>query len=97
MPDKLTLLSVATPLAFVVAPPTLVPLSVKLTVLPETPALFEVSVALSVVVPPNVPVAAPTASEVDAALATSWKHVVTELMTGVADVLDDVNNASYLR
>src|ERR1044071_4610201 len=45
IPDKLTLVRVATPLLFVVAVPTDVLLSLKLMVLPFTPDPLEVSVA----------------------------------------------------
>ena len=55
MPVRLTPLSVATPLAFVVALPTEFALSVNATDLPETGDPLEVSVAVSVAVPPNVP------------------------------------------
>ena len=54
MPARLTLFSVATPEASVVALPTLVPLSLKLMLLPLTAELSDVffSVAESVTVPP---------------------------------------------
>src|SRR5437867_684377 len=52
IPDRLTLSSVATPLALVVALPALLPLSVKLMVLLFTPDPPEVRVAERVAVPP---------------------------------------------
>lgn len=72
MPDKLTLLSVATPEVFVVAVPTLVPFSLKLMDLPLTPELSDVlvSVAVNVVVPPYVPVAVATARDVQLEIET---------------------------
>ena len=74
IPDKLAFDSVASPDEFVEALPTEVPLRLKLMDLPLTPAPLDVSVAESVVVPPYVPDAAPTASDVVAApLATSAK------------------------
>jgi hypothetical protein len=54
----------ATPDAFVVADPTLVPLRVKVMDLLETGDPLAVSVAENVVVPPYVPVAEPTARDV---------------------------------
>jgi len=47
IPDRLTLDNVATPLVFVVAVPVLVPLSVKLMVLPLTGVLSEVLVRVA--------------------------------------------------
>src|SRR5947209_7150941 len=58
MLPRLAPVTVATPLAFVVAVPTLVPLRVKAMILPATPEPPEVSVALRFTVPPYVPVAA---------------------------------------
>ena len=52
MPDKLAFESVATPLALVTALPALLPLSVKLIVLPLTGLALEVSVAERFAVPP---------------------------------------------
>src|SRR5207245_2944434 len=54
MPDRLALFSVATPLEFVAALPTLDPLSVKLTVSPFTPELSDVLVRVAerLTVPP---------------------------------------------
>src|SRR5689334_5138502 len=64
MPARLTLLTVATPFASVVAPPALEPLRVNATLAPATGSPPDVSVAVSVVVPPNVPVAGETPSVV---------------------------------
>ena len=65
MPARLALLSVATPLASVLAVPTLFPLRVKLTGLGEKVAPSgEESVAVSVIVPPTGPVAGATSKEV---------------------------------
>ena len=66
MPERLTPLSVATPEPLVAGLPTLVPLSVKLIVLPLMAALVLafLSVAVNVTVPPNVPVAGSTVSAV---------------------------------
>ena len=52
IPQRLTPLNVATPLALVVALPTAVPFRVKLIVLPLRPKGPWVSVAVNVVVPP---------------------------------------------
>ncbi len=54
IPERLTLLIVATPEEFVVAEPTDVPFNVKVTVLPLTPepSAVSVSVAERFVVPP---------------------------------------------
>ena len=74
IPARLTPLSVATPLPFVLELPTLVPLSVNATDLPLTPLPPEVSVAESVVVPPNVPVAGAADRLVALVAATSLKQ-----------------------
>ena len=52
IPARLTPLNEATPEAFVVAEPALVPFSVKLINVPLTPEAPDVSVAERVVVPP---------------------------------------------
>ena len=74
IPARLTLLSVATPLPSVVALPALLPLSMNETVLPLTPMLLEVSVAVSVAVPAYVPVIGATSSVVEATPPTSSKQ-----------------------
>src|SRR5207249_4556360 len=51
MPDRLTLFSVATPLPFVAALPTFVPLSMKPILLFATPDPFEVKVAARLTMP----------------------------------------------
>jgi hypothetical protein len=55
IPVRLTPLTVATPLAFVVPAPAGIPFSWKEMVLPETGEPLEVRVAVSVAVPPKVP------------------------------------------
>ena len=97
IPARLTPESVATPLPFVIAPPTLEPLSVKLTVSPDTPTADEVSVALSVVVPPKVPVAAATARLVALVAAVSTKQTWTLESDGVTALFVVVSVAWYLR
>ena len=74
IPARLTPLSVATPLPFVLELPTPVPLSVNATDLPLTPLPPEVRVAESVVVPPNVPVAEAADRLVALVAATSLKQ-----------------------
>ncbi len=64
MPLRLAPETVATPLLLVVAEPAFAPLTVKLTVLPPTPEVPAVRVAVRSAVPPYVPVADETASEV---------------------------------
>src|SRR5690349_3757598 len=77
MPDRLTFGTVATPEPSVDALPAAFPFSVKLIDLPATPAPAAVSVADSVVVPPKVPDAGATASDVLAPVAgTSEKFCV---------------------
>ena len=73
------------------------PLSVKLTVFPETPLAPEVRVAERVVVPPYLPLAEAGASVVAAAFETSWKHVWTDERDGVAVGFELDRNASYRR
>ena len=63
--------------------PTLLPLSVNATDLPLTPLPLEVSVAESVVVPPNVPVAGAAARLVALVPATSLKQTCTLESVGV--------------
>ena len=58
MPERPTPDSVATPEVLVVAVPTAVPLTLKDTVLPETPVPPDVRVADKLLVPPYVPLAA---------------------------------------
>ena len=71
MPLRLTLLSVATPEAFVEAAPSEMPLSVKVTLLPLTAVLAEVSVAERFQTNPlYVPDAASTESVVGATVDT---------------------------
>ena len=74
MPVRLTLDSVATPDALVVAEPTEVPFRVKLMLFALTAELSEVfvNVPVSVVVPPKVPLAADTVSVVGAITVTVW-------------------------
>ncbi len=62
IPARLTPVREATPDAFVVAVPAFVPLSVNVTVLPLTPEVPAVSVAVTAVVPPYSPAAGLTAS-----------------------------------
>src|SRR6266566_1492438 len=57
MPERLAPARLATPLAFVVALPTELPLRVNATVLPLTPEPPDVSVAERFAVPPYVPLA----------------------------------------
>ena len=97
IPARLTFESVATPLAFVIALPTLVPLSVKLTVSLGTPTADEVSVALSVVVPPKVPVAGAAARLVALVAAVSVKQTCTLESVGVTALFVVVSVAWYLR
>jgi hypothetical protein len=78
IPVRLTLLRVATPLASVVALPTLVPLRVKLTLAPLTAVPLEVSVAESVVVPPKLPVVGATVKLVAAGVAAATPSWITE-------------------
>ena len=74
IPDKLAFDNVAVPDALVDAAPTGLPFSVKLIDLPLTPAPLAVRVADTVAVPPYVPDAVATASDVFApALAASAK------------------------
>ena len=89
IPERLTLLSVATPDPFVAAEPAALPLRVKLIVLPVTPLPPDVSVADNVVVPPYVPDAVETASDVlAAALAASEKFcTVVDPAVNVTDAL----------
>ena len=70
MPERLTLLSVATPAASVFAEPLDTPLRLKATLLPETPVESDVRfrVAVKVTVPPNVPVAVLTVRDVATAV-----------------------------
>src|SRR5207253_6828121 len=93
---RLTLLTVATPLTLVTALPALLPLSVKVIVLPLTGEPLEVSVAERFAVPPYVPLAALTASEV-AGTGPSLKHTVTSLSVGVTPVFVVLRNARYFR
>ena len=86
MPAKLTLLRVATPVASVVALPTLVPLRVKATVAPLAPAPPDVSVADRFVVPPNVPLAAATLSALGSAEAAPVQVTVAVLEIWVRPV-----------
>ena len=76
IPERLALLSVATPLVFVVAVPALLPLSRKVIVFPLITAFVEAffSVAESEAVPPNVPEADATVRVVFGRLfaATVW-------------------------
>src|SRR5438876_10100451 len=74
MPLRLALLSVAIPLPFVVADPTVAPLSLKVIVLPLTALPLDVSVAESVVMPPYVPVAAAALNEVGWMELTKWAY-----------------------
>jgi hypothetical protein len=67
IPDRLTFVTVATPEPSVELVPAAAPFKVKLIVLPVTPVPLDVKVADRVVVPPYVPDAAETASEVGAA------------------------------
>ena len=64
MPDRLTFESVATPLEFVCALPTLVPFRVNATDSLATGVPLLVSVAERLVLPPKVPLAGSTASVV---------------------------------
>jgi hypothetical protein len=93
MPARLTPFRVATPVAFVVALPTLFPFSVKSTVAPLTPFPPEVSVAERFVVPPNVPVAGATARLVGLVPATLLKHTWTDETDGVTAPLEVDRNA----
>ena len=73
------------------------PFSVNATVLPATALPPEVSVADSVVVPPNVPVAGLTASVVERVAATSMKQTWTVESDGVTGRCVVDRNALYLR
>jgi hypothetical protein len=97
IPLRLAPLTVATPLAFVLALPAEEPLSVNVTVLPLTGLPLEVSVAESVVVPPNVPVAGATATFVPLVGAVSWKQTWTLERDGVTLPLFVERTALYFR
>jgi hypothetical protein len=97
IPERLTLLTVATPLPFVVALPALEPLRVKATLSPETGLPPEVRVAESVVVPPKVPLAGLAARLVALVGRTSWKQTWTLEIEGVTEPLVVDRNASYSR
>ena len=86
IPVKLTLLRVATPEAFVVAPPTEVPLRVNEILFPFTPFPPDVSVAERFTVPPYVPVAKLTDREVAACVELIVKLLlVTVVRAGFGD------------
>ena len=89
MPLKLALFKVATPLAFVDALPTPVPLSENEMDLPETGVEHDVSVAVREADPPAVPLASLATSEDEAGVPVSAKSRVTvpALGTGI-DVTD---------
>ena len=74
-----------------------VPLSVNATVSPGTPLPPEVSVAESVVVPPNVPVAGAAARLVALVAAVSVKQTCTLESDGVTAPFVVVRIALYLR
>ena len=94
MPTRLALFSVAVPVPSVVALPTLFPLSLNEIDSPGTGLPAEVSVAESVAIPPNVPLAAAGAVLVVAPLATSVKQTCTLESEGVTLGLDVVRIAS---
>ena len=75
IPARLTPVSVATPLSSVVALSLALPFSVKLTAFPLRGEPEEVSVALRSVVPPYVPVADVTASDVGFAFCARAKSL----------------------
>src|SRR6185436_11193608 len=83
MPDRLTFDTVAIPEPLVTALPAAVPFNVKLMVLLATPDPLALSVADNVVVPPKVPVAAATASDVGAAVPPPSKN--TPLITALGE------------
>ena len=97
MPARLTLLSVASPFESVIALPTLFPFSVKETDSPATPTELDASVADRLVVPPYVPVAAPAASVVAAALDVSRKQTATLDSVGVTELFVVERYALYSR
>jgi hypothetical protein len=97
MPFRLTLESVATPFEFVDVLPTPVPLSVNATGSFATGVPLFVSVAERLVLPPNVPVAGPTASVVAVADKLSLKQTLTLESDGVTELLLVARKASYLR
>ena len=87
MPARLTPFSVATPLAFVVAPPTLVPLSVKLDGLAghaDCAGGQRRRQRRRAAVGARSP--APTASVVDVVGDTFWKQTVTDVSVGVTEL-----------
>ena len=96
MPARLTLVNVATPDPLVVVLPMLVPLSVKLTVLPFMPEVPSVNVADRFVVPPKVPLAALVIRLVEVGV-TLLKQIVTSFNVGVAALFDVLRRALYLR
>src|SRR5690242_14577698 len=97
MPVRLTLESVATPLAFVGELPTLAPFSVNETDSLATGVPLFVRVAERLVVPPNVPVAGSTASVVAVAVDASTKQTLTLEIDGVTAPLFVDRNALYSR
>src|SRR3954451_10972857 len=97
MPARMTQLSLPLPLPCFTALLAGEPLSVKETVLPVTGLPPEVSVAESVVVPPNVPVAGATARLVGLVGATSVKQTCTLESVGVTAPFVVDRNALYFR
>src|SRR6185503_2761812 len=95
-PARLTPETVATPLAFVCALPAPAPFSVNATGSFATGVPLFVSVAERLVVPPNVPVAEPTASVVAAAEDVSVKQTLALESDGVTELLLVVRKALYL-
>jgi hypothetical protein len=95
-PVRLTPASVATPLEFVWALPTLVPFNVNPTDSLTTCVPLFVSVAERLVVPPNVPVAGSTARVVNVADEESLKQTLTLESDGVTEPLFVDRKASYL-
>ena len=97
IPARLTPLSVATPLPFVLALPTLRAVERERDRLAAHAAAAEVSVAESVVVPPNVPVAGAAARLVALVPATSLKQTCTLESVGVTAPFVVVRIALYFR